>query len=321
MMIAVFAAKTIGTSMNHFSRSYILVFVLAAALMTGCATYNMTKPAPSQSKPTAIIFNTEELSGWTLPIGVYRVPNSQVIISGHQKSGGAQFLFGLIGVAVANAIDSSIGEDSTQSVANALRINLTSQAQEITRKLIDSAQFSQTFTVQEDTNAFILSVITSVAVTYVNDTDVRPYVVLKASLRESMAKEPIWTTRYIASTGKARPLIGDNSWTASDGESLKSAVSGSLKKAITFMLVDVATPHIRDDANLTMVEGHFVYVRPRLQLVGYQLAEDSESIAFIPKIPDLGTFAGIHIMDKSVMFYRPAMKEEVVFKVVDDAAK
>jgi hypothetical protein len=58
-----------------WSSAPIVVFMA----LGGCATYNMTNPAPHEAKPIAVNFVDDDLSGWTdLPIGTYGVPDSQV---------------------------------------------------------------------------------------------------------------------------------------------------------------------------------------------------------------------------------------------------
>ena len=282
----------------------------------------MTKPAPAQQQPISISFSNEELSGWSdLPPGVYRVPDSQTIISGHQKGGIAGILFGPLGVLAQSAMNSSHGGSATKDVQETLKINLTSDAQAIARTLTASGRFKDKFTSNENAELPRLSVSTAVALTFVDDTNVRPYVVLKASLYAAHATESQWATRYMASNGAPRPLVGPNSWTANEGEELKKAIVGNLESAIDFMLKDVSSPYERDANHLVLIQGSFPYVRKRLQLVGYQLAEDERSLVFVPRLGDVLVFAGVNIMDKSVTIHRPAKEGDLPFTTVDDSGK
>src|SRR5437016_883240 len=84
--------------------------LLAVLSLSGCATFELSKPAPAQQQPISVKLSTEELSGWSdLPMGVYRIPDSQVIISGHQKASGAGILFGVLGLAVTSAVNTAAG--------------------------------------------------------------------------------------------------------------------------------------------------------------------------------------------------------------------
>ncbi len=304
--------RTLSTTLR------LLAALTSAALITGCASFEKTKPAPSVGQTIAVDVTAEELSGWTdLPTGTYRVPNSQVIVSGHQKGGAAGVLFGVLGVMVQGAINSSIGAQSVKDVEDALRIDLTASAGEASRELIASGRFGTTFSATPEGASAVLTVNTALIATYVSDTDVRPYVLLKASLRDANAKDAKWSTRYIASLGDARPLGGEGGWTSDGGQALRSVAQVNLRRAVEVMLADVASPYARDDQRLTAVQGGFPFVKQRLQTVGYQLAEDDASIVFIPKLGDVLVFAGVNVMDKTVTTYHPAGKDDSPFKVVE----
>jgi hypothetical protein len=286
-------------------------------LLTGCASFNMTKQPPLQSKPPALAFTPGGLSKWSdAPIGVYRVPESDVFISGHQKGAGFGMFFGLIGVAVENAVGSAKGKEVVGTVESALRIELTPQAQEIATRLLGSERFAGSFAERSADGSPELSVVTSVVATFVNNVDVRPYVVLKASMREPGAREPLWTTRYIASAGEARRMVGEDSWTSDDGARFKASVAQNLERAIKAMLTDVSGRHARDDNDLMFVQGGFPFIKQKVQAVGYRIFEDDDSIAFIPKVGDVIVFAGVNVMDKTVTMHRPATKEDG-FKLLD----
>ncbi|MBK7283089.1 MAG: hypothetical protein IPI83_00600 [Sphingomonadales bacterium] len=66
-------------------------------------------PAPS-SAPTAIVFSEKGANGMSdLPMGVHRIPDSDVVISGHQGGGGIGMLFGVVGVLVQSSINADAG--------------------------------------------------------------------------------------------------------------------------------------------------------------------------------------------------------------------
>ena len=96
-----------------------------------------------------------------------------------------------------------------------LRIRLNDQVESVIRKVILSGQFGRKFTQDNVAGSPTILVTPGLVLTWVSDTDVRPFVVLKTNLIGA-DKNPIWTTRYIASTGGARPLAGKNSWTEKD---------------------------------------------------------------------------------------------------------
>lgn len=303
-----------------FATRALAVLAVATMGLGGCASFNRTKPAPAQQQPIAVRFTGAELSAWSdMPAGVYRVPDSQVIVSGHQKGGATGLLFGVIGVAVQSAINSSAGKDATKNVEDALRISLTSEAQRVTQDLLASGRFSGQFIQSTDAAGPTLDVTSAVVLTFVNATDARPYVLLKADLATAKGAKQSWETRYIASSGQPRPLSGANSWTADGGAILRSTVYEDLRHAIEVMLKDVSHPYVRDDTKLTTVQGYFPYLKERAQAVGYELGEDDRSVYFIPKLGDLIVFSGVNIMDKALTSHRSAAKDDAVFKIVGDS--
>jgi hypothetical protein len=303
---------------NRLRMARVTAVGVVALALGGCASHEFTKPAPHQTQAIVVKYTSDDLSGWTdLPIGTYRVPNSQVIISGHQKGGGIGVLFGPVGVAVEHAAGSGAGKAAVKTSEDALHITLTSEAQEDVATLLGSAAFAGKFTLAPDPAAPVLSISGGVALTFVNDTDARPYVVLRTKLLGPKATGASWTTRYMASVGPPRALAGDDSWTSDGGAALKAAVSAELIRALQVMLTDVSTPFARDDGSKTLVESYFPFARRRYQVVGYTLTEDSDSISFVPKISDGMVFAGVNIMDKSVTTSRAATKDDRTLRHVD----
>lgn len=296
-----------------------LCAVSMVAVLSGCASFEMTKAPPPQAQPVSITFSSESLSGWSdLPIGTYQVPESQTIISGHQKGGAAGVLFGPLGLLVQGAINSGVGSSKTQDVQALLRFNLTDEATELARTLVSTGKYGNTFAVEASEDSSILTVISAVVLTFDDDEKVRPFVVLKASLTPPRSTQSQWSTRYMASSGIARPLTGEGSWTEHDAAALKRTVSENLHSAIAFMLTDVAEPRQRDEASMVMVQGNVPYMRQRIQLVGYKLDEDDTSLVFVPKLGDVLVFAGVNIMDKASTTQRPAKDDDLRFSIVDE---
>lgn len=276
--------------------------------LTGCATFEFAKPAPPQTSSVTVKPSGEELSGMSdLPIGVYRVPESHVIISGHQKGGGAGLLFGLIGVAVQHAVNASAGEEAVKDAENKIRIKLDGEVEASVQRVLAASPSTGRFTQQDNPGSTRLLITPGLVLSYVSDTDIRPYLVLKTKLQDPASKT-LWETRYIASTGTARPLLGENGWLQDDA--LKTYIASNLDLAIRVMLGDVENPHPRDEAKLTMIQANFPYVRERLQTNGFLLFEDDAHLALVPKVGDVMTFAGVNIFDKSVVVYRPATKDD-----------
>ena len=68
-----------------------------------------------------------------------------------------------------------------------------------------------------------------------NETDVQPYVILKATLKSNAASGGGWTTRYISSTGKPSPLGGEHGLAADGGARLHDVLAVDLDRAVHAM--------------------------------------------------------------------------------------
>lgn len=301
-------------------KSFIRVVSLCVVIghLVGCST-SRTLPAPHQSQPIAINVTKDELSGWSdLPPGVYRVPDSQVIISGHQSSAILGILFGPLGIAVQSSIDSSRGESATQDASAILKMSLTDEATNTISEYLSDKKFDNDYFLGNNSDSSPqLNVRTAVVLTFINDVDVKPYVLLQTDLMESGTKKSVWKSRYISSSAISKPLTGDDSWLSDNGEGLKENLSVNLKKAIGIMLSDISSPFTRNEDELTMVQAYYPYVRKKFQTVGYKLSEDDESIAYIPLVGDAVVFSGVNLMDKSAITFRAAQSDDASFKFVE----
>ncbi|MEK8033446.1 hypothetical protein AACH06_21715 [Ideonella sp. DXS29W] len=305
--------------MKQFKRwAAMAVAGVTLAAITGCASFEMTKPAPAQSQRIAIKVSGEDLSGWSdLPIGTYRVPDSQVIISGHQKGAEVGAMFGLLGVAIAHAANSSAGANAVKDAESSLKIKLDAPLMAEVGRLTAEAPLSEKFSTAGAGTT--LTITPGLVLTYLDTSDVRPFVVLKVNLAGPDNKM-IWSTRYIVSTGASRPLMGAGGWAESDGAALKANVQTSLAQGVKVMLADVASPYKRDDNSMSIAEGQFPFMKQRLQVKGYKLVEDDRYMAFIPKLGDVLVFAGVNVLDKEDSSVRDAGKDDVVLKLLEPKA-
>ena len=286
--------------------------------LSACATYDRAKPAPTVSGSIEVKVSSDQLSGWSdLPIGAYRIPESDVIISGHQRGQAAGMMFGLLGVAIAHAANSNSSAAGTSDSEKALRIKLVDQTREVVQSLISQSPLAAKFSWQPGVAQ--LEVSSALLLSYVNDRNVRPFAVLKVVL-SGEDQRPLWETRYFASNGETKPLEGADSWTENGGEPLRVVVAANLRQALKVMFNDVAQPYARDDEQMTVVEAGVPYIKQRVQMLGYRLTEDEKFIAFVPKLGDAMVISGVSVLDKSVTVYRPAKPNDSAFKVLPDSA-
>jgi hypothetical protein len=294
-----------------------LLLALAITPLQAFAGKNAVELPPLGEAPVQLAFSDEQLSKWTdLPMGTYRVPNSDVIISGHQKGGAAPFLlFGLIGMAVQNSVNAHNGKEAQASAEQALTFTID---EESNAKLQAALAANPAYASRYTTGATDprLEIQGSVVLSYARDQDVLPYVILRVKLMGGDGKKKLWTTRYIASKGERRPLTGEGGWTADGGAPLRAKVSELLDLAIGTMLKDIANPYPRDEASLVTVHGWLPHVNKPIEVIGYKLAEENGQMLFLPKLGTTIVFAGVNVIDTDSVWSRPTQKGDKPLKLL-----
>lgn len=293
----------------------MLLAILVMPLMACTSTTIL--PAPEQPESIAVHFTEDGLSGlFDLPTGVYRVPGSQVIISGHQSGSWVGSILGPFGLALQSAIDAESGQNAVQQSSDLLQISLTAAAEDIAQTLISQREYAQTFTDVATPGSPLLEVKTAVVLTYQDEELIKPFVILQAALKHARTNTTMWEGRYIASSGPARPLDGESGWAANEGAVFEDTIAQNLEKAVTTMLTDIAVPYTRTSKELITVQGHYPYIREKVQTVGYALFENDTDIIFQPKLGNAVVFSGVQIMDKSTITVRPTKADDEVYEVL-----
>ncbi|HEX4303704.1 MAG TPA: hypothetical protein VHZ78_12985 [Rhizomicrobium sp.] len=300
-------------------RVFSALVLAGPVLLGGCATYDLSSPPPAQTAPVAIVYSSDGASGWNdVPMGTYSVPDSDVVISGHQGGGNIGMLFGLVGVLAQSAVNSSRGASAVNPVQDALHIHLTPQAVELTQKILASGKYGQSFTMTPSADGPTVTVTSYTVVTFVTDNETRPYVVLKAKLTPGKAGGKAWTARYIASSGAPAALAGPGSLTDNGGALLKADLARDLDWAVNAMLSDMANPQARAGGAPVNVETAVPFIRQRWSLPGVTIAQDDSKLVFVPHVADAVVFAGVHIVDKSAVTIHPGAGDDKI-RLLDEA--
>jgi hypothetical protein len=166
-------------------------------------------------------------------MGAYRIPQSQVIVSGYQQGG---VNFGLVNGIVTVAPTTSGGSKeiaAAKSSQQALQISLTTLAPAVLRTLLDSSTFADGYTLEQDPLAPVLSIGGDIVLMFETESRVRPFVVLQATLTGPRGTRVMWAMRYVASVGAPRALTGDEGWTVDGGAALQAVVSLEMQRALT----------------------------------------------------------------------------------------
>jgi hypothetical protein len=298
----------------HARLRLISLLLLASTPLHVVAFPSSSLVPPPQRGVTQVEFSDGQMSKLTdLPTGAYRVPNSDVVISGQQRGGAAPFvLFGEVGMAIQGSVNAYNTKDAMASAEQALTFSIDEEAKAKLQAAMAESDYATFFTSEPTYHKY--EITGSVALCFANQRDVMPYVVLRVSLLDSRGVK-IWTTRYIASTGARKPLVGDGSWTA--GNTLRPHVSKLLDLAIQTMLKDIAHPYPRDEASLVTVRGYFLHDNKPLQLVGYKLAEENGRMLFLPMLGASFVFAGVNILDTASVVQNPTVKGDEPLKVLN----
>jgi len=277
-------------------RKFMLAVIAGASTMAApAAAAPEAGDAPAQApSPTRIVYVDEGMSRMSdLPMGVHRIPDSNVIVSGHQKGGGIGMLFGIVGVAIQSSANASGGTAKVRNVEDDLRFNATAKATELTQTILADGKFGQRFTLQASDN--MLNVVPYIVITFQNETEVRPYIVLKTKLFTAADQSPK-AQKYFCCEGKALPLSGPGGLAENGGAGLKDLLTAELDTAIRVMLQDRAQPYTRDKETRITVKGYLPFVGKPFKMKGYDLGKYND-YALIDFPSGMLVFGGVNIAE------------------------
>jgi hypothetical protein len=273
----------------------LAVIAGASALAAPAAAAPEAGDAPAQApSPTRIVYVDEGMSRMSdLPMGVHRIPDSNVIVSGHQKGGGIGMLFGIVGVAIQSSANASGGTAKVRNVEDDLRFNATAKATELTGTILADGKFGQRFTLQAADS--ILNVVPYIVITFQGENEVRPYIVLKTKLYTAADQSPK-AQKYFCCEGKALPLSGPGGLAENGGAGLKDLLTAELDTAIRVMLQDRAQPYTRDKETRITVKGYLPFVGKPFKMKGYDLGKYND-YALIDFSSGMLVFGGVNIAE------------------------
>jgi len=210
------------------------------------------------------------------------------------------------------AIAHGVNQDEARARVKEAEAKLHTQLIDGTRKLIEEK-------LQRNPAAGAVAALTGagstleltpfVVLTYVNDDQARPFVIVKARLLDA-AKQETWWTRYVVSGSEDRPIDGDGGWAADQGRPLREAVRQGLDTALDVMLMDTAGTLPRGKGRPAKLKGRYAFVQRELDLPGEILEDTSERVVFAPRVGDVVVFAGINVFGRrTVELGAPDKKE------------
>jgi len=291
--------------MKHIA---ILAMVASApALMAQTAApQGPTGAAPTPtSAPTAIVFSEKGANGMSdLPMGVHRIPDSNVVVSGYQGGGGIGMLFGVVGMLVQSSINTETGTGKVRNVEDDLRFDVRAKAIDMTNTIMAGDKFRTAFTLTPQPGGSTMTVTPYVVLTFVKKSDdVRPYIVLKTKV--ATGGDSGKTIKYFCCEGKPVPLA---SLTENNGARLKELLTGELDTAVNVMLLDRSQPFPRNDEAKLNTNGLLPFVGKPMKWRGFDLGsyKDYKLVEFRG---GLFVFSGVNIVEPGGLELTPVVKK------------
>lgn len=262
--------------------------------------------APTASPaPTAIVFSEKGANGMSdLPMGVHRIPDSDVVISGHQGGGGIGTLFGVFGVLLQSSINAETGTGKVRGVEDDLRFDVRTKAIEMTNTVMAGDKFRTAFTLTPQPGGSTMTVSPYVVLTFVKKTgEVRPYIVLKTKV--AVGGDSGKTIKYFCCEGTPLPLA---TLTENNGARLKEILTAELDTAVNVMLLDRSQPFPRNDDAKLATNGLLPFVGKPLKWRGFDLGryKDYNLVEFRG---GMFVFSGVNIVEPGGLEITPVVKK------------
>ncbi len=281
--------------------------------MIANASAAMAQAEPSQgpaeavpsSAPTAIVFSEKGANGMSdLPMGVHRIPDSNVVVSGYQGGGGIGLLFGVVGTLVQSSINAQTGTGKVRDVEEDLRFDVRARAIDMVNTAVAGDQFRTAFTLAPQPGGSTMTVTPYVVLTFVKKTDdVRPYIVLKTKV--ATGSDSGKTIKYFCCEGKALPLA---TLTENNGARLTEILTSELETAVNVMLLDRSQPFPRNDEAKLDTNGLLPFVGKPMKWRGFDLGSYKD-FRLIEFRGGLFVFSGVNIVEPDGLEITPVVKK------------
>ncbi len=281
--------------------------------MIANASAAMAQAEPSQgpaeavpsSAPTAIVFSEKGANGMSdLPMGVHRIPDSNVVVSGYQGGGGIGLLFGVVGTLVQSSINAQTGTGKVRDVEEDLRFDVRARAIDMVNTAVAGDQFRTAFTLAPQPGGSTMTVTPYVVLTFVKKTDdVRPYIVLKTKV--ATGSDSGKTIKYFCCEGKALPLA---TLTENNGARLTEILTSELETAVNVMLLDRSQPFPRNDDAKLDTNGLLPFVGKPMKWRGFDLGSYKD-FRLIEFRGGLFVFSGVNIVEPDGLEITPVVKK------------
>lgn len=318
----------------------------AACVTSALAGVASAGPVPDHSPAPPVLAQPVHVrieapaSGDKGPAGAYRVPDSEIVVSGQQTASrraspvyGATALdplaaaaagpAGTRGAIIAGQDDEAVKEErASLALADAdpkLHLHLDAEAQaDLAAALAGGAYEGRIVSAPGPGPTLVLR--HSIALTVTDLNVFRPHVVLAAQLDDADG-HVLWRGLYSASTGGEHHLAGADGWLERDGAALNASVSASLAAVLRVVLADVAHPFPRELAQLKTARIHVPWELARYDVAAYALVDDGRFVALTPRNVDEAVLGGVILVDKGEAELRAGGPRDRTERVEGDVRK
>ena len=290
-------------------RACVAFAALAGAIVTECAAREPNLPMPETGRPIGLRFDDGPIGG--LEMGAYRVPDSEIVVSGRQdldweKTSRGQLDPSPLALIIGEVVGTHHDAVAVEGVESALHRHLgDALRRDVAANLADPA-LSGRVSVPGSApfDGDIVEVSHAVILTFVDGPKAVLFVQLSALLRDANGRA-VWRGTYSAQTGAERTLAGEGGWLADGGAALDASIAASLEEAVKVMLADVAHALARDPAKVVRIRTQLPYRSEAFYIVGYLLAEDERYWTVTVQSRLSEVTPGIVIVDKSLTDVHP----------------
>jgi hypothetical protein len=218
-------------------------------------------------------------------------------------------LFGVVGMAIQSAANTDAGGKRTNDLQDALRFDVTGRASELAGSILAEESFRGAYTLATAESPSGVTMVPYIVLTFVNETDVRPFIVLKTKLDPEAGSKKPRTIKYFCCEGPAMPLAGEGSLTANNGEKLKALLNAELDTALRIMLMDRRQPFARNDDARLDVNGSLPFVGKPFKWRAWDLGnyKDYKLLEFRGGIL---VFGGVHAVEPGALEITPYVKKQ-----------
>jgi len=299
----------------------LFLLLLVMSFGGGCASLT-TKPFPRpQDRLGLLPTNDVPKETVDLPIGVYRIPDSNLYIANQQGDHalvGASALFGLVGAGVAAADTEGKNKSEVAGFEEQLGSDVPKIAEDLLKKRMVGKRAEERFFLSDDPANSPIQITTYAVLSFIEDKRWRLWTVLKVDYFPSGYGNREWYCRYISGTERPRPMDGPEGWSANNGKNLRSSLEKNLSNSIDVMLKDLSGGLRPEKPQQIRSRGRWMfYKKPQENTVTVIEAGTDRSVV-LPQVEEDEYFAGINILPKDFEEKRPEKKKgranEVTFQ-------